>query len=230
MQEVLRRSNYMQYNQFIECKQTYMGDSDIYDVKNPPLLLARTIEQQQRRLIESGTHDDLYMCMLIQEVLSNDGRVEDFNNAALNKRDFHIDMQLDFLRRPLLHLLIIDIYYKRGRCATELRARHPNVYDVQLTRLIRMLQLDADVNLGETVKNYSALQIAVYLNLEDVVSAIARYSTPQPELSCTTKDPYQSSLTKLLVSGYYHRDPENTMTNDESTIGSFLFCLRYKTD
>jgi len=104
------------------------------------------------------------MCLLIQEVLSNNGSVEDFNNAALNVRDFHIDMQSDFLRRPLLHLLIIDIYNKRGRCATELRARHPNVYNMQLTGLVHMLQLGANVNLGVTVKIYSALQIAVYLS------------------------------------------------------------------
>jgi len=215
----------MQYNHFTECKQTYIGDSDIYNVKNPPLLLARTIEQQQRRLIGCGTLNDLCMCMLIQEVLSNDGSVEDFNNAALNVHDFNIDMQLDFLRRPLLHLLIIDIYNKRGRCATELRAQYPNVYGVQLTRLKHMLELGADVNLGGTVKNYSALQIAVYLNLDDVVSVIARHSIRKPEWQCTTQDPYQSSLIKLLVSGYYHRDPENTMASDGNTIASFVFCL-----
>ena len=93
--------------------QTYLGDSKTYNVKDPPILIARTIEQLQRRLIRSGTLEDLNMCRLIQVVISNTAVDEDFDSAAANVRNFHIDQQMDFLRRRLLHLLIIDLYNKR---------------------------------------------------------------------------------------------------------------------
>ena len=170
--------------------QTYLGDSKTYNVKDPPILIARTIEQLQRRLIRSGTLEDLNMCRLIQVVISNTAVDEDFDSAAANVRNFHIDQQMDFLRRPLLHLLIIDLYNKRGRCASRLRAQHPALFSVLLNRLQHMLKLGACVNVGGTVNNYSALQIAIYLNMEDVVGYIKMYSVTQPLWSCTTQPPF----------------------------------------
>jgi hypothetical protein len=220
--EVFRKSNYMDYNQFTECKQSYIGDADIYNVKNPPLLIARTIEQQQRRLMRDG---NINLCRLIQVVLSNDANGDDFDDAFAMIPGFHIDMQLDFLRRPLLHLLIIDIYNKKGRCATKLRAQYPNLYKTQMDRLKHMLKRGASVNRGGTIKDYSALQIAVYLNLSEVVYVIHMHRGGRAQWDSKTARPYQSSLVQLLISGYYHKDPTNTMIPHSESVEKFLYTL-----
>jgi len=220
--EVFRKSNYMHYNQFTECKQSYIGDADIYNVKNSPLLIARTIEQQQRLLIRDG---NINLCRLIQVVLSNDADNNDFDAALVKVPRFHINKQLDFLRRPLLHLLIIDIYNKKGRCATKLRAQYPNLYRTQMRRLEHMLMRGASVDVGGTIKNYSALQIAVYLNLSEVVHVIHTYRAGRAQWHSKTGLPYLSSLVQLLVSGYYHRDPTNTVIPHSQSVEKFFYCL-----
>jgi len=101
-----------------------------------------------------------------------------------------------------------------------------------------MLKLGASVTVGGTVNNYNALQIAMYLNLDVVVSCIVNYSVARPPWSCTTQLPYQSSLIELLVSGYYRKDPENKIaqlpsdddgddisTEDTQCVSSFIRCL-----
>jgi len=96
-----------------------------------------------------------------------------------------------------------------------------------------MLKLGESVTMGGTVNNYNALQIAMYLNLDIVVTCIQSYSVARPPWSCTTQLPHQSSLIQLLVSGYYHKDPENKMaqppddiaTDNIESVSSFIFCL-----
>jgi len=86
----------------------------------------------------------------IQVVLSCEADDVDFDNAAACVRNFHIINQMDFLRRLLPQLLIIDIYKKRGRCAVELRKLKPHLHTVQMQRLRHMLRLGANVNVGGT--------------------------------------------------------------------------------
>ena len=207
-QEIYTNSNYIGANHFSRYVQIYKHDvkGDDYNCKNPPVLIARTIEQQQRKLIMRGRSADWHMCHLIQVVLSCDAENVDFDNAASCVVNFHIGMEMNFLRRPLLHLLIIDIYNKRSRCAQEVRRLHPNLRAVQTKRLIHMLKLGASVDIGGTIMQYNALQIAVYLNLEDVVSDLLQYSVHRPNLHVLSKE-NRSSLFELLISGYYFRDP-----------------------
>ena len=227
---IYANSDYMRANHFSPCLQIYEGHPDEYNSKNSPLLIARTIEQQQRRLIQRGRQVDWDMCHLIQVVLSCDAQNDDFDQAASSVANFRIDMPMDFLRRPLLHLLIIDIYNKRSRCAEEVNRLHPNLRVVQRQRLQHMLELGADVNVGGTVKGYNALQIAVYLNLWDIVADLLQYSEHSPNLHVCSSEK-GSTLFELLISGYYFRDPQSpagpiSLTTD-NCISDFLICLAH---
>jgi hypothetical protein len=226
-EEMYRKSRYMEYNDFTACKQTYENDVDCDSDKNPPLLMARAIEQQQRYLMLHGQVECLHLCSLIQVVLSNDATNDDFDVAAARVSNFNINMVLEFLDMPLLSLLIIDIYNKMGRCAVRLRAMHPYLRIVQLKRLIHILGLGADPNVCglEFDYSFSALQIAVFLNLDGEIMTMMRNSFVRPNLSCKTNWPQSSSLVLLLISGYYHRDPENTPTKDRDNVLRFICCL-----
>jgi len=60
-EEMYHKSRNMEYNQFTACQQNYENDVDRDSNKNPPLLIARAIEQQQRYLMLHGKVDDLHM-------------------------------------------------------------------------------------------------------------------------------------------------------------------------
>jgi len=233
LQEILRKSNYIQYNKLEPCKEIYWNKEDDFEFysKNSPLLLARGIEQQQRRFILSGREIDMNMCLLMQVVLSNDATNNDFRNTAAKLGcNFDINMDLDFLGISLLHLLIVDIYNKRGRCAFKLRAQTPKLRKVQLGRLRHMLMMGADANTPglDTIQHprkYSALQFAVFLNLDDVVAILVQNNTTPVNLLCLTGPEYQSSLLQLLIGGYYHMDPENMLSLGTECVSSFVKCL-----
>jgi len=227
-QKIYANSDYMKVHHFSPCAQIYIGDPGAaeYNSKNPPLLIARTIEQQQRKLIRRGREQDWHMCRLIQVVLSCEANNAEFDEAASLVPNFHIDMQMGFLRRPLLHLLIIDIYNKRSRCAQEVRRLHPNLYMVHRERLKHMLKRGADINMGGTSNDYNALQIAVYLNLADIVTDLLQYSVHQANMRVCSRD-RGSSLFQLLISGYYYRDPQSPAGpgTNPNCISNFLICL-----
>jgi len=79
-QEIYTKSNYIGANQFSRYVQIYKHDvkGDDDNCKNPPVLIARTIKQQQRKLIMRGRSADWHMCHLIQVVLSCDAENVEF--------------------------------------------------------------------------------------------------------------------------------------------------------
>ena len=158
-----------------------------------------------------GTLNDWRLCNMVQVVLSCDADSGDFDRAVADIPGFDINMRLDFLRRPLLHLLIIDIYNKQGRCGAVLRERNPEMYTKQLQRLQHLMELGSDMNLGGTQHSYSALQIAVFLNLPDVLQVMFSAQMPGsalvPNLNVVTTSTKFHSLLRLLVSGYFFGDP-----------------------